>query len=117
MLTLPLLATLGLVAYHTTAEPKWQLKFENSTYTGDGDPPEIWVKKFDPVQEGIITANEDARFIQIGQMNGDWNGDWIVKNSDSEEAPLLRTAFTVIPAELTFLHFWIQHLILLLLSL
>ena len=63
---LHLLAFFGLIAYLATfkphfaaAQPKWQLKFENSTYTGDGDPPEVWVKAFDPTEEaGIVTGKK-----------------------------------------------------------
>ena len=55
MQTLHLLTILGLIAYHATAQPKWQLEFENSTYTGSGEAPEIWVKAYDPREAGIIT--------------------------------------------------------------
>ena len=68
---LHLLAFFGLIAYLATfkphfaaAQPKWQLKFENSTYTGDGDPPEIWVKAFDPSKEaGNITGKKMLKLI------------------------------------------------------
>ena len=71
MQKLHLLAFLGLIAYHAafehhfgTAQPKWQLKFENSTYTGDGDPPEIWVKALDPTKEaGIFTGKKYLKLI------------------------------------------------------
>ena len=54
MQTLHLLAILGLITCHATAQPKWKLVFENSTYTGSGEAPEIWVKAFDPREAGII---------------------------------------------------------------
>ena len=62
MQKLHLLAFFGLIAYlaafephFAAAQPKWQLKFENSTYTGSGEAPEIWVKVYDPREAGIIT--------------------------------------------------------------
>ena len=55
MQTLHLLTILGLIAYHATAQPKWQLEFENSTYTGSGEAPELCVKAYDPREAGIIT--------------------------------------------------------------
>ena len=58
MQTLHLLAIFGLIAYHATAQPKWQLEFQNSTYTGSGEAPEIWVKEFDPREAGIITGKK-----------------------------------------------------------
>ena len=59
MQTLHLLTIIGLISYQATAQPKWQLEFENSTYTGEGDAPEIWVKKFDPREAGIITGKKN----------------------------------------------------------
>ena len=58
MQTLHLLAILGLITCHATAQPKWKLVFENSTYTGSGEAPEIWVKVFDPREAGIITGKK-----------------------------------------------------------
>ena len=71
MQELHLLAFFGLIAYlaafepyFAAAQPKWQLKFENSTYTGDGDLPEIWVKVFDPMKEtGIVTGKKYLKLI------------------------------------------------------
>ena len=51
-----LVASLGWIAYQTTAQPKWTLEFENSTYTGSGEAPEIWIKVYDPRKAGIITG-------------------------------------------------------------
>ena len=58
MQTLHLLAILCWIASRVTALPKWQLEFENSTQTGSGEPPEIWVKAFDPTKEGIVAGKK-----------------------------------------------------------
>ena len=58
MQTLHLLVILGWIAYQTTAQPRWKLEFESGTYSGDGEPPEVWVKAFDPMEEGIIAGKK-----------------------------------------------------------
>ena len=58
MQTLHLLVILGWIAYQTTAQPRWKLEFESGTYSGDGEPPEVWIKAFDPMEEGAITGKK-----------------------------------------------------------
>ena len=63
--------TEGAEEWNKLSTGKWELEFEKETFTGEGDPPEVWVKSFDPnTPQNSIVGESHIRKTKCKKVRG-----------------------------------------------